>query len=870
MCPRQLDVNVLPVLMPLQPKRTFDVDYASNVDQFLPPPFRDKFRDIDQLMCQKFEWREAQSFQVDGALLQLAHRDTIVHAGTGKGKTAVAAAPYVLDQNCQKITIVVSPLLALQEDMADSFSRKFHISAIALNSLLDAAGFTESITEILAGRYRVILISPECLLSHRIRDVLLTNDNFKKRVFSIVIDEAHVIAHWGSDFRKKYASLHIVRNYLPGIPIVCLSATLTPRTIRHISLNLDMKNGTFAVINEGNERPDLSIAIRAYRYPASSFLDLLFPLIPPLAPSVLDHPDDIKQFIVFFNSKNEVHQALRVVNSSLPLHMASLGLFRPYTARQSPQYRAEVMRRFKAGDVRGLFGTEAWGVVPLSVLLQHWGRAARGEGETGLAVMLVPPAAYKVNPTEPGPSRATSKPTSSRSKVETKQNMKEPLKKGGWDSDIPGDQPEIREDSPYEGTLVMVQTHGCQRKVWTQVFQNTPVGMYSHYTISWNGIESTFSEPIVECCTNCSSSLADRIQPPKQAHPSGQRPTRKPKQGVPHRPTQVELTNWRERVWARDYPGVSWGASVILSDNLVDLLSSVGRITTLETLKRLLDEWGWWETYGNELARVVYPLDIPFAPAPPRPARGRKRKTAEPDPDPTTSSLMPTNSSAKASAAKQARSAVSSKQTKVRSTPASSHQAKSTQKPQRESHVSSSSKPVPARPPPPAWTPLVYPQPTIPLQPPQRGPPDQSQPRIERRRARMAEHAWPMKVRAGRQARAARQTRCTRRGNGGEGAIDVMASARDGGASDDEGGRGSPSEGCTAEVQVGPQTRGGGWERQRRCNGGNSGVDVTASARDSEAINDGGGCEAESEAETGEDEGGQRHGGGAVRAREGA
>ncbi|KAG8689305.1 hypothetical protein FRC09_012478, partial [Ceratobasidium sp. 395] len=671
--PHQLNVNVQPVLMPPPSNTTPNVNYISNTDRFLLPPFREEFRDIDQLICKKFGWKKAQRFQVDGALLQIARCDTIIHAGTGKGKTAVVAAPYVLDRNDQKITILISPLLALQEDMEESFGRKFHIPAVALNSLPDAAKFTEIITDIINGRYRVILISPECLLSHRIRDTLLTNDSFKKRVFSVVVDEAHVIAYWGPQFRKKYASLHIARSYLPGAPVVCLSATLTPRTIRTISSSLDMKKGKFAVINEGNERPDLSIAIRAYRYPASSFLDLLFPLIPPLAPSVLRHPSDIKQFIVFFNSKNEVHQALRVVNSSLPPHLASLGLFRPFTARQSPQYRTEVMRLFKAGIVRGLYGTDAvgmgcdvwgiygviqWGVVSMSVLLQHWGRAARGEEETGLAVMLVPPAAYKFDPTEPGPPQATS----SQSKAKRKQSLSEPLKKGGWKSNAPGDQPKIRENSPYEGTLAMVQTRGCQRKVWTQVFQNQPV------------------EPIVECCTNCDSSLAKCIQPPKRARVSQPRGTRKPKQGIPHRLTQIELTNWRDKVWTRDYPGVSWGSSVILSDDLVDLLSSVGSIATVESLKRLLDKWGWWETYGNELAQVVYPLDIPFTPAPPRPTKSRKRK---PTATPLASSSKPADSSAEAPATQQAHPEVPSKRTKVEPTPASAPQARSIKKPRQ-------------------------------------------------------------------------------------------------------------------------------------------------------------------------------------------
>jgi hypothetical protein len=115
-----------------------------------------------------------------------------------------------------------------------------------------------------------------------------------------------------------------------------------------------------------------------------------------------------------------------------------------------------------------------WRLVTLPVLVQRWGRAARGPGQTGLAVLLLEPAAYTFNPTEPG-SRAMLESRSSKTGLKKKRTLKEPLKKGGWKSTELGAQPEIREDSPYEGTLVLGQTNGCLRKVWTKVFQNQPV-----------------------------------------------------------------------------------------------------------------------------------------------------------------------------------------------------------------------------------------------------------------------------------------------------------------------------------------------------------------------------------------------------------
>lgn len=123
-----------------------------------------------------------------------------------------------------------------------------------------------------------------------------------------------------------------------------------------------------------------------------------------------------------------------------------------------------------------------WRVVTLSTLVQRWGRAARGPGRTGLAVLLVEPAAYTYNPTEPGQKEPDQKQSKSKSQSPKGRNsLKEPLRKGGFQSMVPGAQPELHDNSPYEGTLAMVQTKGCHRKIWTEVFQNQPVREFTSF-----------------------------------------------------------------------------------------------------------------------------------------------------------------------------------------------------------------------------------------------------------------------------------------------------------------------------------------------------------------------------------------------------
>ena len=65
------------------------------------------------------------------------------------------------------------------------------------------------------------------MLSKRFVKNVLRNPEMRSRILSVVVDEAHVVSHWGSGFRKKYGTLGIVRALLPkDTPIVAMSATL--------------------------------------------------------------------------------------------------------------------------------------------------------------------------------------------------------------------------------------------------------------------------------------------------------------------------------------------------------------------------------------------------------------------------------------------------------------------------------------------------------------------------------------------------------------------------------------------------------------------------------------------------------------------
>ena len=126
----------------------------------------------------------------------------------------------------------------------------------------------------------MVMISPELILSKRFVKSVLRNSEIFPRILSIVIDEAHVVSHWGSDFRKKYGSLGILHALVPkGTPFVAMSATLSDRVRRDVLSKLEFKNGTFLDLAIGNDRSNVSLVVRAIQNPMNAFSDLDF-LIP--------------------------------------------------------------------------------------------------------------------------------------------------------------------------------------------------------------------------------------------------------------------------------------------------------------------------------------------------------------------------------------------------------------------------------------------------------------------------------------------------------------------------------------------------------------------------------------------------------------
>lgn len=202
---------------------------------------------------------------------------------------------------------------------------------------------------ILAGRYRIILISPEILLTQDFLLRVLNNDAFRRQIYSVDIDEAHCISVWGADFRKKYAQIGVTRCFLPrGTPMMALSATLTATALADVKRTLQFDD-TAQFINNGSQRDDISIVVRAMHHTAESHRDLDF--IPALRKKTWVYCDGISEGLDIANH----------LRSLLP--SASHGRVRIFNAVLSANARAKILELFVAGEIDILVCTDAAGMV---------------------------------------------------------------------------------------------------------------------------------------------------------------------------------------------------------------------------------------------------------------------------------------------------------------------------------------------------------------------------------------------------------------------------------------------------------------------------------------------------------------------------
>ena len=165
--------------------------------------------------------------------------DLLVVMPTGSGKSLVYQLAAVVSN---KLTIVVSPLLALIKDQLDYLTRK-NIVCKTLNSKMTTKERKQVTDDILSDspKTRMLYVTPEQVATIKFTDLLNSLVRANK-LFSFVVDEAHCVSQWGHLFRPDYLNLGEKRELTGKVPWVALTASATLRDIAEIKTQLKFRS----------------------------------------------------------------------------------------------------------------------------------------------------------------------------------------------------------------------------------------------------------------------------------------------------------------------------------------------------------------------------------------------------------------------------------------------------------------------------------------------------------------------------------------------------------------------------------------------------------------------------------------------------
>src|SRR3954451_10051015 len=309
----------------------------------------------------------------------LGGHDVLLISPTGSGKSLSYQVAGVLLEGC---TIVVSPLLALQEDQIHGLGVEHpELRAARISSAESESHRAEVLARAAADEVEFVVLSPE----------QLANDDVREAVAAIgpslvAVDEAHCISGWGHDFRPDYFRLGGFIEEIGSPRVIAMTATAAPPVRDDIVERLRMRDPQ--VVVTGFERDNLALQVVRATTPEDQRRLVL--------DSVAGHEG---AGIVYCRSRKATEEYAAAV--------AELGrTSAAYHAGLPKKQRAETHRAFLDGEVEVIVATSAFGMgidkpdirfvihaqVPESpdTYYQEVGRAGR-DGEPAVGTLVYRP-----------------------------------------------------------------------------------------------------------------------------------------------------------------------------------------------------------------------------------------------------------------------------------------------------------------------------------------------------------------------------------------------------------------------------------------------------------------------------------------------
>lgn len=191
-------------------------------------------------------------------------RDTLGLMPTGGGKSITFQVPALAQEG---LCLVITPLIALMKDQVRNL-RERSIKATAIYSGMTREEIVIALENCIFGNYKFLYVSPE-RLDTEIFQIKLRS----MHVSLITVDESHCISQWGYDFRPAYLKIADIRQLLPGVPVIALTATATPEVVSDIQQRLQFRQEN--VFRMSFERKNLAYVVRHTEDKESELLHIL-------------------------------------------------------------------------------------------------------------------------------------------------------------------------------------------------------------------------------------------------------------------------------------------------------------------------------------------------------------------------------------------------------------------------------------------------------------------------------------------------------------------------------------------------------------------------------------------------------------------